>query len=129
MSLRAVIALSMLGFLPSQSGRGAISPNGGKERLGKIAGFAGFDFICSQLSQQAVAWLFTENRLPGREAQSVFYRAGDFLVLSRCGRKKADDRGRSSARRVAVPKKHLQPVFSDVRPEEYLRLRARTTLT
>ncbi|MBB6224678.1 MULTISPECIES: hypothetical protein [Rhizobium] len=44
MSMRAVIALSILGFLPSQSGRDGISPNGGKERLGKIARLAGFGF-------------------------------------------------------------------------------------
>ncbi|NYJ12051.1 hypothetical protein GGI64_003109 [Rhizobium leguminosarum] len=44
MSMRAVIALSILGFSPSQSGRGAISPNGCKERLGKIARLAGFGF-------------------------------------------------------------------------------------
>ena len=42
--MRAMIALSMLGFSPSQSGRDGILPNGCKERLSRTVKFADSDF-------------------------------------------------------------------------------------
>ncbi|MDR9759588.1 hypothetical protein RJJ37_08060 [Rhizobium redzepovicii] len=60
MSMRAVIALSMLGFLSSQSGRDGISPNGGRERFGKIARFASFDFYLGSAFPRGCRTAFTE---------------------------------------------------------------------
>ncbi|AHG47979.1 hypothetical protein RLEG12_26655 [Rhizobium leguminosarum bv. trifolii CB782] len=43
--MRATIALRMLDFSPSQTGGDEISPSVGKERRGKMAKFAGLQFL------------------------------------------------------------------------------------